>query len=109
MARPESGCVSVVRTRTVVDLPAPFGPSSPNTSPSRTAKETPSSAWTSLYCLRSFSATIASTIDHSRVGGLLAEAHAEEHAGDTADRAEQQRLGAERARAPQHGHVAADE
>ena len=40
-------CVSVTRTRTVVDLPAPFGPSRPKTSPSRTLKETPSSACTS--------------------------------------------------------------
>ena len=49
-----------MRTRTVVDLPAPFGPSSPKTSPSRTAKVTPSSACTALYRLRSSSATIAS-------------------------------------------------
>ena len=47
-ARPESGCVSVASVRTVVDLPAPFGPSRPNTSPSRTANETPSSACTVL-------------------------------------------------------------
>ena len=44
---PESGVVSVTSERTVVDLPAPFGPSRPNTSPSRTANETPSSACTS--------------------------------------------------------------
>ena len=34
----ESGLVSVTSMRTVVDLPAPFGPSSPNTSPSVTEK-----------------------------------------------------------------------
>src|SRR5205814_4082751 len=59
-ARPESGCVSVTSTRTVVDLPAPFGPISPNTSPSRTANDTPSSARTCPYRLCSSSTTIAS-------------------------------------------------
>ena len=43
----ESGVVSVVSTRTVVDLPAPFGPSRPKTSPSCTENVTPSSACTS--------------------------------------------------------------
>jgi hypothetical protein len=32
--------------RIVVDLPAPLLPTKPNTSPGRTAKATPSSAWT---------------------------------------------------------------
>src|SRR5438128_131804 len=45
------GARQVVRTRTVVDLPAPFGPSRPKTSLSRTAKSTPSSACTSPYRL----------------------------------------------------------
>src|SRR5262249_44373732 len=58
---PASGCVSVTRTRTVVDLPAPFGPSNPKISPSRTLNVAPSSACTSPYRLRRPSTTIAST------------------------------------------------
>ena len=38
--------VSVVRILTVVDLPAPFGPSSPNTVPAGTARLTPRTAST---------------------------------------------------------------
>ncbi len=45
-AAPPSGWARVVRIFTVVDLPAPFGPSRPNTVPSGTAKERPSSACT---------------------------------------------------------------
>src|SRR5437763_9738932 len=37
-ALPAVGAIVVVRIPTVVDLPAPFGPSSPNTSPGRTSK-----------------------------------------------------------------------
>ena len=36
----------------VVVLPAPLGPSMPNTSPRPTVKLTPSTAWTSPYDLR---------------------------------------------------------
>ncbi len=43
-ARPPSGCSSVVRMRTAVVLPAPFGPSSPSTLPRRTARSIPRSA-----------------------------------------------------------------
>jgi len=43
-ARPASGTSSVARTRTRVVLPAPFGPSRPNTAPSGTARSTPASA-----------------------------------------------------------------
>ena len=41
---PEVLVTRVVSTPTVVVLPAPFGPSSPNTSPRRTAKLSPSTA-----------------------------------------------------------------
>ena len=47
VARPPSGRASVVRIRTVVDLPAPFGPSRPKTVPGSTEKLIPSSATTS--------------------------------------------------------------
>ena len=45
-AMPDVGVDSVVRIFTVVVLPAPFGPSRANTSPSATSKETPSRART---------------------------------------------------------------
>ena len=48
-ALPASGLSSVVRMRTVVVLPAPFGPSRPSTVPSRTSRSTPSSARTSFF------------------------------------------------------------
>ena len=48
-ARPLVGRTRVVRTPTVVVLPAPFGPSSPNTSPGRIANETPSTALTRAF------------------------------------------------------------
>ena len=44
VARPAVGFSSVVSTRSVVVLPAPFGPSNPKTSPGATAKETPATA-----------------------------------------------------------------
>ena len=44
--RPPSGFSSVVRIRTAVVLPAPFGPSSPRTDPVATPRSTPSSATT---------------------------------------------------------------
>jgi hypothetical protein len=44
LAVPASGVSNVARMRTAVVLPAPFGPSSPNTVPVRTARLTPSSA-----------------------------------------------------------------
>jgi hypothetical protein len=43
-ARPEVAGSSVVSTLMVVVLPAPLGPSRPNTSPGETAKEMPASA-----------------------------------------------------------------
>jgi hypothetical protein len=45
-ATPPVGRTLVVRTPTVVVFPAPFGPSSPNTSPGVTANDTPSTAFT---------------------------------------------------------------
>ena len=46
VAEPESGANNVARIRTVVVLPAPFGPSTPSTVPSSTSSESPSSART---------------------------------------------------------------
>jgi hypothetical protein len=46
LAVPASGLVSVVRMRTVVVLPAPFGPSSENTLPLGTRRSTPVSTCT---------------------------------------------------------------
>src|SRR5262249_9785399 len=46
LAVPWSGWSRVARMRMVVVLPAPFGPSSPKTSPAPTSNPTPSSAWT---------------------------------------------------------------
>ena len=46
VAEPESGVNNVARIRTVVVLPAPFGPSTPSTVPSSTSSESPSSART---------------------------------------------------------------
>ncbi len=43
-ARPELGAIRVPRVRTVVVLPAPFGPRKPKTSPHPTSKETSSNA-----------------------------------------------------------------
>ena len=48
LAVPESAWASVVRILTVVDLPAPFGPSRPKTVPAGTAKLSPSRALTPL-------------------------------------------------------------
>src|SRR2546430_5977369 len=46
-ARPASGCSRVVRMRTAVGLPAPFGPSTPSTVPRGTDRSIPRSARTS--------------------------------------------------------------
>src|SRR6188472_1879914 len=45
VARPASACNRVARIRTAVVLPAPLGPRTPRTVPSRAARSTPSSAW----------------------------------------------------------------
>ena len=57
-AVPESGRARVVRIRTAVVLPAPFGPRSPSTVPAGTAKSTPPSASVSPYLLTRPSASI---------------------------------------------------
>ena len=45
-ADPDVIDMSVVSIRTVVDLPAPFGPRNPNTSPAATSRSTPRTAST---------------------------------------------------------------
>jgi hypothetical protein len=44
IADPELGAISVPSVRTVVVLPAPFGPRNPNTSPLATLNETSDTA-----------------------------------------------------------------
>jgi hypothetical protein len=51
MPRPRSGVARVVRIRTAVVLPAPFGPSRPRIDPEGTAKSTPANACVSPYAL----------------------------------------------------------
>ena len=46
VASPAVGCSSVVSMRNVVDLPAPFGPRNPTSSPSATSMSTPRTAST---------------------------------------------------------------
>ena len=46
VAEPAVGCSSVVSIRSVVVLPAPFGPRKPTISPGSTAKSTPHTAST---------------------------------------------------------------
>ena len=58
-ARPPSGSSSVVKIRTAVVLPAPFGPSRPNTVPAATSRSRPSSASVFPKRLTSPSARIA--------------------------------------------------
>ncbi len=48
-AEPEVGRTRVVSTPIVVVFPAPFGPSSPKTSPGATSKLTPSTAFTCAF------------------------------------------------------------
>src|SRR5208282_1025952 len=67
VARPSLGASSVVSIRTTVVLPAPLGPSSPNTSPRRTSKLTLSTAVKapkrlvrSVVCIAGDSRSIAS-------------------------------------------------
>ncbi len=55
---PASGRARVVRIRTAVVFPAPFGPSSPRTVPAGTAKSTPPRASVSPYLLTRPSASI---------------------------------------------------
>ena len=50
---PASAFINVVRTFTVVVLPAPFGPSMEKTDPAATSKSMPSSTTLSPYAFRS--------------------------------------------------------
>ena len=68
-ALPLSGRLSVVRILIVVDLPAPFGPSRPNTVPAVAPNESPSSARTPLPYV--FVRSIASIADPSVVATAL--------------------------------------
>ena len=52
----------------VVDFPAPFGPSSPNTSPGRAVRERPSTATWSPYCFRRSSISIKVVLQGRRGG-----------------------------------------
>ena len=58
-AVPESARSRVARMRTAVVLPAPFGPSTPSTEPSRAARSMPASAWVSPKRLVRPSASMA--------------------------------------------------
>jgi hypothetical protein len=65
VAEPLVGVDSVVRILMVVDLPAPLGPSRPNTVPGGTEKLSPSRAVTSPYFLTRSTASIACVIGRS--------------------------------------------
>src|SRR5947207_636938 len=58
VARPASGNNSVVRIRTKVVLPAPFGPNSPSTRPASATSDTSSRAWVMPKALETCSTTI---------------------------------------------------
>ena len=66
--RPASGLSSVVRIRTVVVLPAPFGPSTPSTVARSTARSTPRSASVAPNRFVSPMASTAGTADHPMTG-----------------------------------------
>src|SRR6476619_694813 len=66
-ARPASGISKVVRMRTAVVFPAPFGPSRPRIVPAGATRSMPSSAVTSLKRLRSRSTSIAASVIQSTV------------------------------------------
>ena len=58
---PPVGTTVVVSIPIVVDLPAPFGPSSPKNSPRRTSRSSPSTATSDPYTLRSCSVRIGAS------------------------------------------------
>ncbi len=58
---PRVGSVSPSSISTVVVLPAPLGPSSPNTSPARIVRSSESTAVKSPYCLVSRRATMTAS------------------------------------------------
>src|SRR5256714_13640572 len=70
-ARPLVACTRVVSTPTVVVLPAPLGPSSPNTSPWDTPKDSPSTALTSRFGYRLTSSTTSTARSVSVICALL--------------------------------------
>src|SRR2546423_1037015 len=70
-ARPLVACTRVVSMPTVVVLPAPLGPSSPNTSPWDTPKDSPSTALTSRFGYRLTSSTTSTARSVSVICALL--------------------------------------
>src|SRR6266511_2603657 len=60
VADPAVGLTRLSSTRSVVVLPAPFGPRKPVTRPERTLNDRSSTARTFLYCLVRFRTTISS-------------------------------------------------
>src|SRR5664280_449567 len=80
-ADPEVGGTSVVNIRISVDLPAPFGPSKPNTSPCSTEKLKASTATKSPKRLVRFSTSMSNMVSRLRCGSLrcLRECHISRH------------------------------
>src|SRR5581483_5655474 len=73
--RPDVGGMKPVTMRMVVDLPAPFGPRKPSTSPRSTLNEMPSTARFAPKALTRFSILIISKgRDYRRNGGLKSPA-----------------------------------
>ena len=70
-AEPADGAISVPSVRTVVVLPAPFGPRKPNTSPQPTLNETSPKAVRSPKRLVNPSTVIASSPSASRRSGTV--------------------------------------
>src|SRR3977135_2849097 len=75
-ASPTSGAMTVYKMRSVVDLPAPFGPSSPVMRPSAARKLTSRTAGTRPKC---FLRLLASITGVTRLGWRAAERHKERH------------------------------
>src|SRR3981081_4633839 len=75
-ASPTSGAMTVYKMRSVVDLPAPFGPSSPVMRPSAARKLTSRTAVTRPKC---FLRLLASITGVTRLGWRAAERHKERH------------------------------
>src|SRR5499427_4287542 len=65
---PEVGGMKPVIMRMVVDLPAPFGPRKPSTTPLATSKETPSTASFGPKDLLRFSTLITAPLDIAQTG-----------------------------------------
>src|SRR5688572_17620876 len=69
VTRPAVGGMKPVIMRIVVDLPAPFGPRNPSTSPRSTLNETPSTARLGPKLFTRFSMRIMELLEHSDVQG----------------------------------------